>query len=1689
MPAQNLDDILSFVAETLRKDEKPVYRIGDYKAGLHYHESHLRGLPGIEFNASERGGTSWLKVSRLVKEPAPSFPRTTGADVAARNEIVASEKWVHFVDDPSTTPSLKETIRVLLPLSEARQLVIEEKIDATDYGEQNATGRVTTTLHLERFPETKALYEAWLQNAWMPWAERERPRRKAISFYDELFKTNAAITGRDAALEVIMGVGMVRGKIASYDVDHPIVEYRAEIKVDPITAAITIIGKDDSCDVFGIPAEDGSGAAAVMSAARTHWTGLPDACEISPFENLHWEPVLQAAASFLGSAGKYTPLAGSRELPTVSTGFKVFDSWVLLVRPSSLRPLLVDIAALQEELRSAETIDPLISLLDDPLNAEHLVQEMIDRVADLVRSATASVQVSAGGSSSTKQIPVSVAPYFPKLSNLDQEKIIRILQRGGSKGLVVQGPPGTGKSHSIANILCHALASGWRVLVAAHGDGPLQVLKGMLPVELRNLAINLSASEQSDVSQLEESVKAIAAIATKVDDPSAYVRNIEQTEQRIIANKTRLVEINECFLAWARDNLDYTETYSGRQTAASLAEIIVADKGTHDWFDDVIELRYLVPPIGQPEVGRLRAIRAQLGIDLGAFAWVIPEPVAITSEDDFVRIHGALKEAARLQGVSPKIHLNHLAGIADGREVAVKLLATIDRVMERAHLIKAKPWLSAWLEDAKRPLVNQLLVPSVDELLELMGAAVAAEASFIKAQVVVPKRPESLRQTMVKALGSEKPYSTWPFLRPSPEVAEAMDMVRVRGKAPVKEGWAEPLRYLDWIDANVVLGTRWNTLCDQFPMDRCPEANREAMAFFKALIDDIRQAEELLADLTSLNELSRPLSQALNGMKLDLRPEHVDETVSQLTDWRESIMWRIAQLDVAWAAARLGEVRTVFQKCVSPSCDEAKAMIEVLGDEKISDSDIAKAWRGILEKIERDRLKRTLAKELEECADKLALAGAVKWSQRIKSIANLDVNSAISNTDAVLPASWQDAWIWSAWKGKLEDGKSLKKIRELLAEKSAIDEELFRLMGTVVVLRTELQLSRLPRPLITKLTLFQNAVQRTGAGTGVRAARLRKEAKKLAAQCYEAVPCWIMPIKKVSETQPSKLGIFDLVIIDEASQCGPEAIPVIMRGKKVLIVGDDKQVSPTSFMAEEAYAHLHARFLTESPYRSALSPGASMYNLASAMFAGDNVRLREHFRCVEPIIRFSMRFYGEDANTSLVPLRIPKPSERLDPPIIDVFVPHGVAHGKTNPAEALVIAAEIERIVGDSAYDGKSIGVISLNGADQATVIEKAIMNRLGPEVFSKRNLLVADSSGFQGKERSIMFLSMVDAPNRRSMARVQDIYAQRYNVALSRARDRMYLVRSVTLEKLQNPKDMRRLAIQHFADPMPTESIRREATDDLIEKCDSGFERDVLARLLREGYDAVPQFPAAGYKIDIVVEGEDDRRLAIELDGDVYHPPEQYAKDMERQQQLERIGFKFWRCWWSEWILDPDTCYADLIAKLTTLGVKPLTGERKARSAYSAAFIADEQGRLFTPSEYAARENASSDETDQDVASDYLDAEFSEVGPNVNNYEQFGAGAGPNVLLLTRAPAVPHPLNPGDMLVVQMSLAAGDGECRTRHLQICTGSEVDLALGKIGASSGLGLALSQSGADESFEFVVDGQELSITIIAIRRAA
>jgi very-short-patch-repair endonuclease len=110
----------------------------------------------------------------------------------------------------------------------------------------------------------------------------------------------------------------------------------------------------------------------------------------------------------------------------------------------------------------------------------------------------------------------------------------------------------------------------------------------------------------------------------------------------------------------------------------------------------------------------------------------------------------------------------------------------------------------------------------------------------------------------------------------------------------------------------------------------------------------------------------------------------------------------------------------------------------------------------------------------------------------------------------------------------------------------------------------------------------------------------------------------------------------------------------------------------------------------------------------------------------------------------------------------------------------------------------------------------------------------------------------------------------------------------------------------------------------DALSTCESGFEHDLMQRLLDRRYRVQGQVGSIGYRIDMVVEGLDGTRLAIECDGDRFHGPEQWQQDMRRQRTLERVGWRFWRCFASSFYRDADGVMNDLFEMLTRMGIEP---------------------------------------------------------------------------------------------------------------------------------------------------------------------
>jgi len=270
----------------------------------------------------------------------------------------------------------------------------------------------------------------------------------------------------------------------------------------------------------------------------------------------------------------------------------------------------------------------------------------------------------------------------------------------------------------------------------------------------------------------------------------------------------------------------------------------------------------------------------------------------------------------------------------------------------------------------------------------------------------------------------------------------------------------------------------------------------------------------------------------------------------------------------------------------------------------------------------------------------------------------------------------------------------------------------------------------------------------------------------------------------------------------------------------------------------------------------------------------------------------------------------------------------GQRRGDHNDEEALTIASLIVAAIDQPEYDGATFGVIAMVGNTQAPLIDKLLGHKLPAAVYDERRVMCGNPSHFQGDERSVVFLSLVDAPTgpgplRTVASGARDMYKKRYNVAASRAQDQLWVVHSMDRQAHLSPHDLRRRLLDHAHDP----GASMDAAGGQERDVDSEFERLVLKDLKRKGYRVATQWKVGSYRIDLVVEGVRER-LAIECDGDRFHTVENLQADMERQAVLERLGWRFIRVRGSEFFRDPERALIPLYERLERMGIEPMSGE-----------------------------------------------------------------------------------------------------------------------------------------------------------------
>jgi len=1332
------------------------------------------------------------------------------------------------------------------------------------------------------------------------WVKTEKPARAAMKIFETFYALYGRIDREAERVELVLGDGILSWRRADGGIYHPILLQRLQLQFDASVPEFTLSEADHPVELYSAlfqTMNDVDGRAIGRCREELEEGGF------HPLINGSTSGFLKRLVVQLSPRGEF--------LEDRAPNAEVEDPCIGRDPILFLRARTLGFAAAIE------------GILADLRTREDLPWSLLNIVGE--ESPIAGAGDANPGASGSAQADSEV--LLSKPANPEQIRIAQQLEEHG--GVLVQGPPGTGKTHTIGNLVGHLLAQGKSVLVTSHTTKALRMVRHHIVPELRPLCVSVLESDLDSRKQLESAVGSIAERLSRADGGS-----LEMQAKRLEAERLELLQkLDEIRnqLTEARAD-EYREiAIAGKAWApADAARQVVQEKDARGW----------IP-------GPVAAV-APLPLSPGELADLYRTGVSISREDE-----------NELSGHLPELHdlpraEEFEAGIDERNRLGMEELDVRSDLWE-AGAAQSSPaeieGLAAALAQAVEPLSGK----------DKWKLAAVYAGKYGDAH----RQPWDQLVSFVRLVHREAANAQESVVKYGPEAS---------GNSGIKEQERVAGEILAHLEGGGKLGSftlfthkSWGEFLEQTKVNnarpRLPEHFHALRQFFR--MKGLR--EELGARWDrQMAILGTPHSKEMG--------EEIEKTLMQYCDaiedclgWQEHtwlpLQQRLEDVGFRWdkflaeqpavvgSDGELARIRIAVTDGLLPILDSRFKKLKLLQlEEEFRElksrlklaARVAKASKVIGQLLAavtdencnryREAYERLL--ELKSKQADLDLRGAL--------LAKLETAApgwagAIRNRTGVHgrgepPRDAASAWTWRQLNDEL-DRRAGVSLEALQAKSEKLHDQLRR--ATVELIDKRAWASQARRTSSRQrqaLVGWLDTIRRIGKGHGIRVSLLRAEAARKMSECRGAVPVWVMPLSRVVENFDPRTARFDVVIIDEASQSDVMALVALYLGKTVLVVGDHEQVSPSAVGQDlSVIQNLIFQYLRGIPNSDLYDGQISIYDLARQSFGGTTC-LVEHFRCVPEIIQFSN---AVSYDGRIKPLR---DASRVH------LRPHTIAHrvsgsgrdGKINRQEALTVASLLAAAMEQPEYKKNdagqplSFGVVSLVGDEQAIEIDNLVRAHVSPDRYELHRVLCGNAAQFQGDERDVVFISLVDTAERGSLSlRDQELFKQRFNVAASRARDQMWIVHSLSPHNDLKADDLRRQLIEHAEDP----ARLMRALEEKEKRTQSGFEREVMKRLAGAGYQVTPHWRIGTFRIDLVVEG-DGKRLAIECDGDRYHPLEKLAEDMERQSVLERMGWIFTRIRSSEFLRNPARAMKPVFEKLQMLEISPTADSTEAAGA-----------------------------------------------------------------------------------------------------------------------------------------------------------
>jgi hypothetical protein len=452
---------------------------------------------------------------------------------AWKDEFVPGDPWLvvqkQQFPKPPTPPDIilpwvdqQALKRAMSELPRLRPTILEPDLEAK-VGEGEEPPLIDR--RLEDYPEVVEAYDRYGPK-WLIWSTEYQRRERIQSVYAELFRLHTQVQKQGELIEVVLGLGLLswRGpsKGKSLAILRHVVSARVDLHFDAATGVIRLNGAADGAQ---LKIEDDM-LDAELRPERGHYAAANE--QLRAIGDDVWDRPRMFAALKSWADALHPDVEWSPDLK-VATG-------------SQDRPVLSFSPALIMRKRNQMGMVRIYDALIDRMASEP--DEVPSGWNGLVSDEDDSDTPAAWPPESERSLPSQSGPeeiYFPLPANREQRRIVDAIRR--RRGVLVQGPPGTGKSHTIANLVCHLLATGQRVLITAETGRALKVLKDKLPEDIRPLCVSLLGQGGDAFAELNSAVQGITS-RFAAWSPGAYDDRIAEIDRELHSNRRTLAQVD-----------------------------------------------------------------------------------------------------------------------------------------------------------------------------------------------------------------------------------------------------------------------------------------------------------------------------------------------------------------------------------------------------------------------------------------------------------------------------------------------------------------------------------------------------------------------------------------------------------------------------------------------------------------------------------------------------------------------------------------------------------------------------------------------------------------------------------------------------------------------------------------------------------------------------------------------------------------------------------------------------------------------------------------------------------------------------------------------------------------------------------------------------------------------------------------